>query len=219
MFSGRVEAHPCPEFRNKSPNLYLEPMQYNNADGKWQDVIPYMIINLDYDRDIYISKDTVVAYAHEEDATCEYLEVNEVIESTEFQNWTPRQRSNITDSDLVFSPAQVTEHHHVELKDQDISPATRNRFEVLKKEYPEVFSLNNQDIGHTSLVTMHVDTGDSPPICQKPYTLPLKHYSWVQQEIETLEHAWESSRKALVLGPAQLSWYPRNLHLVNPQDG
>ena len=34
---------------------------------------------------------------------------------------------------------------------------------------------------------MHVDTGDSPPICQKPYTLPLKHYSWVQQEIETLE--------------------------------
>ena len=36
---------------------------------------------------------------------------------------------------------------------------------------------------------MHVDTGDNPPICQKPYTLPLKHYSWVQQEIETLEHA------------------------------
>ena len=61
-------------------------MQYNNADGKWQDVIPYIIINLDYNRDIYISKDTVIAYSHEEDATCEYLEVNEVIESTEFQN-------------------------------------------------------------------------------------------------------------------------------------
>ena len=36
---------------------------------------------------------------------------------------------------------------------------------------------------------MHVDTGDNPPICQKPYTLPLKHYSWVQQEIETLKRA------------------------------
>ena len=34
---------------------------------------------------------------------------------------------------------------------------------------------------------MDIDTGDSPPVCQKPYTLPLKHYSWVQQEIETLE--------------------------------
>ena len=84
MFSGRVEACPCPEFKNKFPNLYLEPMQYDNSDGKWQDVIPYMIINLDYDRDIYISKDTVIAYAHEEDTSCEYLEVNEVIESTEF---------------------------------------------------------------------------------------------------------------------------------------
>ena len=82
----------------------------------------------------------------------------------------------------------MTEDCSVELKDQDISPATRTRFEVLKKEYPEVFSLNNQDIGHTSLVTMHVDMGDSPPICQKPYTLPLKHYSWVEQEIETLIH-------------------------------
>ena len=92
MFSGRVEACPCPEFKNKFPNLYLEPMQYNNPDGKWQDVIPYMIINLDYDRDIYISKNTVVVYTHEEDKSCEYLEVNKVIESTEYQNWTPKQR-------------------------------------------------------------------------------------------------------------------------------
>ena len=43
--------------------------------------------------------------------------------------------------------------------------------------------------GCTQLVTMDVDMGDSPPICQKPYTLPLKHYNWVQQEIETLECA------------------------------
>ena len=65
---------------------------------------------------------------------------------------------------------------------------------------------------------MHVDTGDNPPICQKPYTLPLKHYSWVQQEIKTLEHVQESSRKASALGPAQLWWYPRNLLLAKPQD-
>ena len=77
-------------------------MQYDNSDGKWQDVIPNMIINLDYDRDIYISKDTVIAYTHEEDTSCEYLEVNEVTESTEFQNWTPRQRKNIVNSDCFF---------------------------------------------------------------------------------------------------------------------
>ena len=70
MFSGRVEACPCPEFRNKFPNLYMEPMQFNNPNGKWQKEMPYMIINLEYDRDIYLGKDTIVAYAWEEDKTC-----------------------------------------------------------------------------------------------------------------------------------------------------
>ena len=92
-------------------------------------------------------------------------------------------------SDLVYYPAQVTEHRHMELKGQNILEDTKRKFEELKEQYPKVFSLNNEDIGHTPLVTMDVDMGDSPPICQKLYTLPLKHYNWVQQEIETLEHA------------------------------
>ena len=118
----------------------------------------------------------------------------------------------------MLSPAQVTEHHHVELKDQKISQETNDKFEKLKQQYPEVFSLSSQDIGCTNLVTMHVNMGDSPPIYQKPYTLPLKHYSWVQHEIKTLEHVQELSEKAPALGPAQSSWYLRNLHLVNPHD-
>ena len=32
---------------------------------------------------------------------------------------------------------------------------------------------------------MEIDTGDSLPVAQSPYTLPLKHYYWVHQEIET----------------------------------
>ena len=69
-------------------------------------------------------------------------------------------------SDLVYSPAQVTEHRCVELKDQNISEDTKRKFEELKEQFPEVFSLNNEDIGCTQLVTMDVDMGDSPPICQ-----------------------------------------------------
>ena len=107
-------------------------------------------------------------------------------------------------SDLVYSPAQVTEHRRMELKDHDISEDTRRKFEELKVQFPKVFSLNNEDIGHTQLVTMDINTGDSPPICQKPYTLPLKHYNWVQQEIETLERAGVF-RKVSVCGQAPLS--------------
>ena len=36
---------------------------------------------------------------------------------------------------------------------------------------------------------MEIYTGDSPPITQIPYTLPLKHATWVQKELEILEKA------------------------------
>ena len=36
---------------------------------------------------------------------------------------------------------------------------------------------------------MDIDTGDSPPIASKPYTLSPKHYDWVQKEIRTLKRA------------------------------
>ena len=56
-------------------------------------------------------------------------------------------------SDLVYSPAQVTEHRCMELKDQSISEDTRRKFKELKVQFPKVFSLSNEDIGHTQLVT------------------------------------------------------------------
>ena len=36
---------------------------------------------------------------------------------------------------------------------------------------------------------MEIDTGSSVPLAQNPYILPLKHYDWVRNEIETLEKA------------------------------
>ena len=36
---------------------------------------------------------------------------------------------------------------------------------------------------------MEINTGDSPPITQKPYTPPLKHVKWVQKELEILKKA------------------------------
>ena len=31
--------------------------------------------------------------------------------------------------------------------------------------------------------------GNSPPICQRPYNLPLKHAEWVKKELHILEEA------------------------------
>ena len=48
-----------------------------------------MIINLDYNDPVYICKDTPIAYIYEEDISCEYLEVNEIVESTQGIKWVP----------------------------------------------------------------------------------------------------------------------------------
>ena len=189
MFSGKVTAIPCDELKQEFPNIYLELMQMDDTEGKSHDTIPYMIVNLDYHDMVYIKKETLVVYIHEEDTSHKYLEVNEIVECIQGINWQPPCNCKIVNSDLVYSPAQITEHHRVQLKDHDALEETKQQFEELKAKYPKVFSLNNEDIGQTQLVTMDIDTGDSLPVCQKPYTLPLKHYSWVQQEIETLEQA------------------------------
>ena len=216
MFSGKVTAVPCDELKQKFPNIYLELMQMDNTEGKSCDTIPHMIVNLDYHEMVYIKKDTPVAYIHEEDVSCEYLEVNEIVENTQGINWQPPCNHKIVNSDLVYSPAQITEHHRVELKDHDASEETRHWFEELKAKYPEVFSLNNGDIGHTQLVTIDIDIGDSPPVCQKPYTLPLKYYSWVQQEIETLEWAGVI-KKSLSLWASPIVVVPNKSAPGNPQ--
>ena len=90
------------------------------------------------------------------------------------------------DTAFICSPADVPGHRKVHLQDKDISGDVCQRFEVCD-EYGQAFSKHNEDIGRTKLVKMDVDTGDSPPVSSRPYTLLLKHYEWVHKEIESLE--------------------------------
>ena len=91
------------------------------------------------------------------------------------------------DTAFLCSPADVPGARKVQLQDKDITTDIRQKFEELCDEYGEAFSKNNEDIGRTKLVKMDIDTGDSPPVSLRLYTLPLKHYEWVQREIESLE--------------------------------
>ena len=118
------------------------------------------------------------------------------------------------DNAFITSPADVPGPRKVDLQDADITPGTRSDFDALCEKYPKVFSKGNEDIGQTQLVTMDIDTGDSPLISSRPYTLALKHHRWVQEEIETLERAGVITKS--LPGPAPLLWYRRNLNLGNP---
>ena len=93
------------------------------------------------------------------------------------------------DTAFLCSPADVPGPRKVQLQDTDITTDIRQKFKELCEQYGEAFSKSNEDIGSTKLVKMDIDTGDSPPVSSRPYTLPLKHYEWVRREIKPLKHA------------------------------
>ena len=95
----------------------------------------------------------------------------------------------IVESDFLTSPADIYPNRKVELENAEIYEKTRESFTQLCDRYDVFFSKNNQDIGKITLIEMEIDTGDSLPVAQNLYTLPLKHYEWVRKEIETLEKA------------------------------
>ena len=112
-------------------------------------------------------------------------EVEEDSQNSSKEQWC--ELSEVVDSDFLISPGNIYPNRKVELEDADIKEATRVSFEALCEQQHEAFSKNNKDIGRTQLIEMEIDTGDSLPVAQSPYSLPLKHYDWVCQEIETLE--------------------------------
>ena len=113
---------------------------------------------------------------------CEFEEHSQ---NSSNQQWC--ELSEVVESDFLISPGDVYPNRKVELEDADIKDSTRVSFEVLCEQQHESFSKNNKDIDCTQLIEMEIDTGDSFPVAQSPYTLLLKHYDWVRQEIETLE--------------------------------
>ena len=146
---------------------------------------------------LYIGRDTMVTFA--EEPTIDTLNIELASEDKikehlmKPHNWVPQRHGTLPeippDTAFICSPADVPGPCKVQLQNKDITTDIRQRFKELCKEYGEAFSKNNEDIGRTKLVKMDIDTGDSPPVSSRPYTLPLKHYEWVQREIESLECA------------------------------
>ena len=90
-------------------------------------------------------------------------------------------------------------HQKIELQDADVSDEQQNVFKALCNEFKDVFLVDSSDIGKTLLIEMEINTGDSSPITQKPYTLPLKHAEWVQK-VRNFRKGWSNSEKCLTLG-------------------
>ena len=55
--------------------------------------------------------------------------------------------------------------------------------------FKDQFAKDEMTIGTTPLTQMSINTGDSDPVSQKPYPVAMKHYNWVNEEIDKLLEA------------------------------
>ena len=191
------EIEPSQYLNEKYPNLCIIPMIHNVDIHKTENV-PLVVVNLSTD-DVYLSKGEIMGFRQNQS-----LDISEIVTETSTEPspivledddkevlHEQEGEANIENIEKRFitSPANIEVHRKVELQDADITKVQQNAFKDLCMEFNDIFSTDSSDIGKTALLEVEIDTGDSLPITQKPYTLPLKHTTWVQRELEILEKA------------------------------
>ena len=198
---------PTNEMLTTYPELVTVPVVHRTSH-KTYNTVPHVLVNIREEM-VFIPKGTILAELQlmscsiNQITTESYIQMNEIEAqkalSTNDQNkltGCDNDKSELSKDDMenlekkfITSPADVDEHRKAELQDAVVTEKERNQFKQLCEEFTEVFSKCSEDIGRTPLVTMEIETGDSPPVCQKPYNLALKHVEWVQKELQILEKA------------------------------
>ena len=182
------EVQPNEVLSDKYPNIYVAPM-IHNVDTYIPDTVPMVLINFSID-DVSISKGEIMGFLQNQSIDISEIRTETSIEPSPIGIGEDKEVSqNQEEKKFIMSPADIEVHRKVTLQDADVSDEHQKAFQDLCHEFKDIFLVVSGDIGKTPLVEMEIDTGDSPPITQKPYTLPLKHAEWVQKELEILEKA------------------------------
>ena len=174
------EVKPIFLLTNELPNLIIMPMLHQ-VTGEKQECIPLTLLNLAEDEAVCLKKGEILGHLEPCPITIEEI-VKENWSNSEESDGEKESSELPLEKKFITSPAEVNTHRRDNLQDAQVSAKYREQFRQLCKEFEDIFSKDSTDIGITSLVTMDIDTGDSPPVCQKPYNLPLKHREWLQKE-------------------------------------
>ena len=182
------EIEPSNKLNEKYPNLCVIQM-IHNVDVHKTEHIPLVVINFASDEIYLLKGETDISEIMTETST----EPSSIIFEDDNKEVLNKQEGKVSKESLekrfITSPADIEVHRKVELQDADITDEQQKAFKDLCTEFNDIFSTNSSDIGKTPLLKVEIDTGDSLPITQKPYTLPLKHAERVQRELEILEKA------------------------------
>ena len=171
-----VRANPLLE--DEYPQLQIIPTLHK-VDDVNHNLIPFVLINLGEDH-IFLPKSQVVGFLDPECIDVSEIEFDMttiVINAIETPPTVKEKKLGNFQidipSDFITSPADVAGPCKANLQDFSVTEEETKASKDLCERYSDVFSENSGDIGRTSIIKMDIDTGDNPPICQRPYTLPL----------------------------------------------
>ena len=99
------------------------------------------------------------------------------------------ESSPVTDINETGPQEDFMSYKKPELSDAPIDRKTTLDLEKLLEQCSDAFTKDTTQIGTTPLIEMDIDIGDNPPIVKRPYTIALKHYDFVKEEINKLLNA------------------------------
>ena len=129
--------------------------------------IPFFITNLSSSSRVVLPKDHIMVFVTLGDPETNYVEIAEV-QSVEIgsalqrcRNWKcpTKMLSKAPESDFLVSPGNIKEVRRCMLPESDITDETHKSFHQLLDKYQAAFSTSSEDISHTKLITMDIDTG------------------------------------------------------------
>ena len=192
---GYYDFMPTERYVNQEVNLVLILVAYYTTTAGKQQILQ-VIINLE-EVPIKVSEGTVMGHLQDLKEVAKSIQTPSTHESICEIQVSPEEQDFLQEimhdeskeeKKFITSPADIDTYRETKLKDAELPEKDRKKFEALCIQY-DVFSKDSTDLGRSPLLTMEIDTGDHPPITQRPYSLALKHVEWVQEEIEKLEHA------------------------------
>lgn len=74
----------------------------------------------------------------------------------------------------------------IDLDNAELTEVQKAAPEKLVNEYRDVFALSPDELDRTNLVQHHIDSGDHPPIPQRPYRVPVAQKERIQKCIDDM---------------------------------
>ena len=90
---------------------------------------------------------------------------------------------------LIAPPSQHMHMTPMQLQDTNVPSEIQHKLHtMLTSKFSGIISKSPADFGRTNLIEMDLTT-TGPPVSTKPYTIPLKYKSFIDDEIMLLEDA------------------------------